>query len=199
VTEISHQPDDRLELYALGRLPEPEVTVVEEHLLVCLSCRQRLDEVELFAVAMRQAISSEPPARERPMWFAWLRQQLSPRLSPRLIGAVGFAAIMLTTFLYLHPGRKVDALASLDLAAMRGDVQQVSPAQETDITLTDAPGQRGLRAEVVDYKGVNVWSAGSSTVRIKKQLPSGSYFVRLFDQSGKLLHEYGFNVRAAPL
>ena len=189
--EISHQPDDRLELYALGRLPEPEVAVVEEHLLVCPSCRERLDEVELFAIAMRQAISTEPAARERTMWFAWLR--------PHLIGAVGFAALLFATTLYLHPGRKVDALASLELAAMRGDMQQTGPAQETDITLTDAPSQQGMHAEVVDYKGINVWSASSSTIRITKQLAPGSYFVRLFDQTGKLLHEYGFDVRDAPL
>ena len=192
---ISHQTDEQLELYALGRLPEPEVAVVEEHLLACASCQERLDEVEPFAIAMRLAISSEPPASERPAWFAWLR--------PQRMWAVGFAAIMLTTVLYLHPGRKVQAFASLDLAAMRGDAPQVEPAQETDITLTDAPIQRGLSAEVVDSTGVNVWSAqlgvDRGKIRITKRLAPGSYFVRLLDQSGKLLHEYGFNVRAAPL
>lgn len=41
----------------LGRLPEPEQAVIEEHLLVCEICRNRLDEAEAFAKAMRQAIS----------------------------------------------------------------------------------------------------------------------------------------------
>jgi hypothetical protein len=124
----------------LGRLPEPEVAVVEEHLLVCVSCQERLDEVELFAMAMRQAISTEPLARERTMWFAWLRPLVQNRfgLGGRVRGALARNGI-----LYLHPGRKVDALASLELAAMRGDVQQTGPAQETDITLTDAPSQLG--------------------------------------------------------
>jgi len=65
VPETSHQPDDRLELYALGRLPEADLAIVEEHLLVCTSCQERLDELELFAIAMRQAIAAEPAVQER--------------------------------------------------------------------------------------------------------------------------------------
>jgi len=198
VPETSHQPDDRLELYALGRLPEADLAIVEEHLLVCTSCQERLDELELFAIAMRQAIAAEPAVQERSGWFVWLRGTLRPQL----IWAVGFAAIILTAVLYLHPGRNVAPLASLDLASVRGAVQEVREARETDLTLTDAPYQSGLRAEVVDYKGEQVWSgqptAGSGQIRIARQLTPGSYFVRLFDESGKLMHEYGFNVQNIP-
>ena len=56
-TATSHQGDDQLELYALGRLSEPEQAVIEEHLLICEACRQRLDDVEAYAKAMRQAIA----------------------------------------------------------------------------------------------------------------------------------------------
>jgi Putative zinc-finger len=205
VPEISHQPDERLELYALGRLPEPEVAVVEEHLLVCVSCQKKLDEVELFAVAMRQAITLEPAAQSRAGWLDWLRSSWVTPWS--FVGASAvFAAIMLATIVYLHPGRNVPPLTSLNLAAMRGDVQQVGPAQETDITLTDAPTQENIRVEVVDSTGGTVWSGqpGSDGEEVKKikiarQLAPGSYFVRLFDQSEKLLHEYGFNVRPTRL
>jgi predicted anti-sigma-YlaC factor YlaD len=35
---------ERLELYCLGRLTEPEATALEEHLLLCESCQDRFDE-----------------------------------------------------------------------------------------------------------------------------------------------------------
>jgi hypothetical protein len=191
---ISHQTDEQLELYAMGRLPGSEVAVLEEHLLVCIPCQERLDEVEGFAIAMRQAIAMEPAVKERNRWFLWLR--------PQLMWAPAFAAIVLTIVLYLHPARSLPPLASLNLASMRGDVPQVALAQETDLTLTDAPSQPGIRAEVVDSTGIRVWSGqlgDGRQVKIATQLAPGSYFVRLFDPPGKLLHEYGFNVRATRL
>ena len=69
-----HRTDDELELYALGRLADPQVAVVEEHLLVCVACQERLDEVEAFALAMREGISAEPAPEPRADWFAWLKQ-----------------------------------------------------------------------------------------------------------------------------
>jgi len=208
VPEISHQPDERLELYALGRLPEPEVAVVEEHLLVCVSCQERLDEVELFATAMRGAIASEPLPQARANWLAsrlnWFRPSSAAPWSFAGAGAA-LAALVLATGLYLHPGQNVAPLASLDLAAMRGDVPQIGPARETDITLTDAPTGNAaqLSLEVIDSNGQNVWAgrlgSNGATVRIAKQLAPASYFLRLFDQNGKLLHEYGFRVQASAL
>jgi hypothetical protein len=46
---------------------------VEEHLLVCAACQERVDDLEAYAVAMRQVISTEP-ARP-PHWFqqSWLK------------------------------------------------------------------------------------------------------------------------------
>lgn len=51
-----HPSDDDLELYALGRLTEPDLGRVEEHLLVCEECRVRLDEEDAFVKAVRAAL-----------------------------------------------------------------------------------------------------------------------------------------------
>ena len=199
---MSHQPDERLELYALGRLSESDVAIVEEHLLICVSCQERLDEVELFAMAMRQAITSEPAAQSRQAWWGWLMPSWGSPWAFAGAPAV-LVALALATVLYLHPDRNVPSRTSVDLAAMRGDVPRVGLAKETDITLTDAPIQSGMRAEVVDSTGIAVWSeqlrAGSAQIKILRQLTPGSYFVRLFDQPGKLLHEYGLNVFSTPV
>ena len=168
---------------------------VEEHLLVCAACQTRLDEVETFTLAMRQAITDEPVAEVRAGWFTWLRP---PR--PALIWASGFALVVLAAGLYLRTGRSgsVMPVAALELTAMRGDVQSVGVAQETDIKLGDVPVEAGLRVEVVDATGGTVWSsargADAGRLKIAKELEQGSYFVRLYDGGGKLLHEYGFRV-----
>jgi len=202
---MSHETDEQLELYALGRLSESHMEAVEEHLVLCVSCRQRLDEVEVFALAMRRAIGAEPATEPGRAWFGWLRQ-------PAMLGSLGFAAILLAAGLYLSLGRShgVAPLASLQLTAMRGEVQSVGVARETDITLADAstgdvppgdapPGR--LRAEVVDAAGSPVWSGpidgNSGRIRLTMRLAVSSYFVRLYDDTGQLLHEYAFRVDGA--
>ena len=168
---------------------------MEEHLLVCVTCQERLDEVESYALAMREGIAAEPAPEPRTDWFAWLRQ-------PRAAWAGGFAIAVLVAGIFLSLDRShVAPLASLQLTAMRGETHSVSPAQETDITLTDAPTENtaALRVDVVDAAGGTVGSSppGGGAVKITKQLAEGSYFVRLYDGSGKLLHEYGFRVAGA--
>ena len=82
---------------------------------------------------------------------------------------------------------------------MRGAMPSVVPARETDITLADAPPDADLRIEIVDSAGGAVWSGAldshSHKIALARQIAPGNYFVRLYDQSGKLLHEYGFQVR----
>ena len=208
--ECRHETDDELELYALGRLTEPRVAEVEEHLLICALCQDRLDEVEMFAVAMREAIAGEPLPEARAGWSERLgftgsgltefRLRLTNFSQPALASAAGFAAITLVAGLLHHSGQHVAPLASIELMAMRGDIPAVAPALETDITLADAPAETALRAEIVDSRGGMVWSGECGSdghqIRVNQVLVPGTYFVRLTDEGGKLLHEYGFRVRA---
>jgi hypothetical protein len=165
---------------------------VEEHLLVCASCRDKLDEAEAFALAMRRAIATEPESPAPESWFSWLRQ-------PVWKVAIGFAVLLLSAGLYLNVGRRVSPVASLELTAMRGAIPAVNPAQETDVTLDDAPSGIALRAEVVDADGGPVWKGAlkgdDHTIRLAQHLNPTNYFVRLYDDTGKLLHEYAFRVR----
>src|SRR5580698_10095287 len=192
IAHISHETDEQLELYALCQLPEPRIAAVEEHLLICVACQERLDDLEAFALAMRRGIASEPATEARTNWFAWLRQ-------PTWSAALGFAAIVLAASLYPALGRShVAPLTSLRLTAMRGSIQSVGLAQETDIALTDAPPGPALRVEIVDAAGRAIWGGGlegnNSKIRLTEKLSADNYFVRLYDASGRLLHEYGFRV-----
>ena len=182
-----HQSEDRLELYALGRLSGSEVGQIEEHLLICHSCVDRLEGIGAFALSVREDLKThaEPPRRS---WAIW-RQ---PRLA--------FAAILAMALLTLvvdraREGGRVEPFASLQLTALRGDMQKVPPARETDLTLTDPPSTGApFRLEVVDAGGAGVWSGAGLGAKIHKPLSPGDYFVRLFSSKGRLLHEYGFHV-----
>ena len=191
-----HYTDDELELYSLGRLTEERTAMLEEHLLLCVSCQDRLDHAETFALAMRHAIKSEPAGPIRENWRAWFRL-------PAIRAVAGFAMAVLIAGFYWNsigekPGTVIStSLASLQLTATRGESPAIRPAGETELTLTDAPAGLELHAEVVNSSGAAVWNGTPSSeggIRLQKSLPPGDYFVRLYGQGGKLLHEYGFRV-----
>lgn len=52
----AHIDDDALEAYSLGRLGDAESAPVEEHLLVCAECRERLAGWDEYITAMRRAM-----------------------------------------------------------------------------------------------------------------------------------------------
>lgn len=49
-----HIEPDVLELYVLGRLSEKEAAQIEEHLLVCEDCRDRLSEEDEVIEIIKQ-------------------------------------------------------------------------------------------------------------------------------------------------
>ena len=53
-----HISEDALEAYAMAKLPESEEAPVEEHLLICETCQDRLMFLEQFIAATRAAAAS---------------------------------------------------------------------------------------------------------------------------------------------
>jgi hypothetical protein len=186
-TSELHQPEDRLELYALGRLSGAEVEQIEEHLLMCHSCVGRLEDIGAFALGAREDLTAhaEPPVGS---WAAW-------RLPRFALPAVFATALLALSVYWTGVATRLAPAASLQLTAMRGDMPRVAQARETDLTLTDPPATGApFRLEVVDASGAGVWSGAGPGAKIHKRLLPGDYFVRLFSSKGQLLHEYGFHV-----
>ena len=53
----THIPEERLEQYAAGHtLPEDQLVEVEEHLLVCFACQDRLGEMDNYVANIREAL-----------------------------------------------------------------------------------------------------------------------------------------------
>jgi anti-sigma factor ChrR (cupin superfamily) len=51
----AHIDDETLERYAMKQLPETEAAPVEEHLLVCHHCQDRLAEIDRLLAALRMS------------------------------------------------------------------------------------------------------------------------------------------------
>ncbi len=194
----AHGSEEQLELYALGRLPESENTILEQHLIVCAGCRERLDGIGDFALGMRTAGTQVI----RPAWSqpghrltVWLRR-------PAVSMALAFALLLLALGIFSTRGTKPAPLATLQLTAMRGAMAETIPARSYDLRLTDAPRDGGpFRVEVLNRAGGRMWSGiaeggpGGVAVTMAQRLTQGDYFVRLIAADGTTLREYGFRVR----
>lgn len=53
--EHRHADDEALEQYSMGSLQEPELGQLEEHLLICGDCRERLTQMDSYVRGMRAA------------------------------------------------------------------------------------------------------------------------------------------------
>jgi anti-sigma factor RsiW len=205
---ITHGSDDQLEQYVLGRLPAAEIPQIEEHLLTCIGCQERADEFEAVGLGFRQALNGDwadanihvsQGSRER-RGFMDLLLTLTRR--PVLGMALAFALLIAVVGLFSRSGTKFAPVAALQLTAIRGEMPSALPARQFELTLTDGPKDRGvLHVAVVDAVGAPVWhglaESGSAGVRVevKQKLALGVYFVRIYEDSGALLKEYGFHVR----
>jgi anti-sigma factor RsiW len=56
VMEIGkHLEEGDLERYSMGAMPEEEAAPFEEHLLICETCRRRVDDCDEFVAALKSA------------------------------------------------------------------------------------------------------------------------------------------------
>lgn len=189
-----HESDERLELYALGRVSDSEVEQIEEHLLICDSCRDRMEYNALFAVAITEDLKQHPVRKGRLLWFRW-----SP---PQYVFAGALAMVLIATVFLWTRSASVTPVATLQLTAFRGAESSTVPrAKELDLSFTDAARGTSASVEVVDGAGGRVWQGapefvnGRARVRILQSLAPGEYFARYYDTPGHLLHEYSFGVK----
>ena len=52
---VQHVPDETLERFAMQAIPDSESERLEEHILICPDCRERLQAEIDFVTAMRRA------------------------------------------------------------------------------------------------------------------------------------------------
>jgi hypothetical protein len=198
-----HGTDDQLEAYALGQLAtsdQPRLELLEEHLMICSTCRDRLDGVEAFTSGMKDAFGTNSAiAISKPReLFAWLPW-------PKVSIGLAFLALIAIILIFSRTQTQFAPMANLQLSATRGETPVTAPARELDLTLRNAPLEgQNLRAAIVNATGRTVWSgqarqdnsaAGSLQIKAQQRFNSGDYFLRLYGASGDVVREYGFRIR----
>jgi len=61
-----HFDEEAAEKYSMGKLSSRKTAEIEEHLLICQSCRQRAAGADVYVAAMRQAAATLRKAERRP-------------------------------------------------------------------------------------------------------------------------------------
>ncbi len=194
-----HSSDEQLELYTLGRLSASEVTPLEEHLIVCGACREKLEMIGDFALGMRSAgqpQAAQPlPSASPSRWSLFLRH-------PAISTGLAFVSVLVVIAIFSATRNHLAPSASLQLTATRGGMPLTVPAHSLDLRLTDAPAKGGpFRIEIFNASGESVWRGSAPLgpagieVNVRQSLPQGDYFVRLYSAAGQMLREYGFRIR----
>ena len=206
-SRIDHIDDETIDRYALGKLTEDELVPVEEHLLVCHACQDKLDSADAFVSAFRAAAplanaevvaSAEGEAR-----VPWYRRFFN---IPKVAWVPALAA-MAVLAIVVQTGPSLDRTQVVDLRTYRG-VEAASEAEsgsllQLRLATEGLKDRQPYRVEIVDSRGtkqwygVVAWSDGVASVHVPKLLGAGQYWVRLYEvpPDSELVREYGLKVR----
>lgn len=183
-----HLRAEDIERYSLGELPEELTDSFEEHLLLCESCRDQVQEHDEFVRSMqlagnqiRNAAAARPPEGRARHWVLLLAA----------------ASLVIMTVLFASMRGSARPAFALNLSAMRGAPATPTAPANTPLALypdlTGLPAARSYRMEVVDASGRAVWSGTSAAATLPARR-TGTYFVRIYSGRSELLREYAFEV-----
>lgn len=192
---MGHIQDDLIERYSMDRLTEPELSEVEEHLLTCTQCQERVEAEDRFTRAARAALSrpesavSEPKPSWQPMRNRWL--------------GLAFAGALALLMYFLLPTRtRTTQSQTVQLMAVRGtgDAGRARTGIPLLLELDTASLQPGAySANVTDAAGNSIWkkdvtvSGSRLDVRVDASLTAGKYWVHLYNGSD-LIREFSLLV-----
>jgi len=182
-----------LERYSMGNTSVVESETIEEHLLTCEDCRDRLHETDDYLRAMRTSAARLRRDEE----YGPRRQWRFPAWLPALAAA---ACVLLVIFA-VRFGHPPAPIAAVSLTALRGSGPGSSAPAGRELMLhpdlTGLADASSYRLEVVDQTGRPVRQGtiarAQNGIRVQG-LAAGLYFVRLYLPAGELLREYGLQI-----
>jgi hypothetical protein len=190
-----HVDAEDLERYSMGVSPPEATPFIEEHLLTCDSCRNRLQETDAYLLAMRT--SSEQLRRDEKA--AKIREWRIPVWFPVMATvACGIVLVVATPRFIRSPGPAV----AVSLAALRsGGASNIAPPGRELMLHPDLTGlaeDSSYRLEIVDQTGHTVrqgkLTRAQNGIQVRG-LDAGLYFVRVYLPAGELQREYGLRIQ----
>jgi len=198
-----HVSEESLESYALGSLSESLVTGLEEHLLICPACQDKLREFDAYVAAMRGAAARlDREDESRKTFWTRVSEALTVRRLTWALAFMTLALVVLAVRLSLSPPPSIEPFAMV-LETSRGAPVQHAPARrplDLSLDITALPVFPTYQLETVDASGqVQAQSSaaalqGRVKTSLAKGLRSGNYFIRLYSPTRELLREYGLQV-----
>jgi hypothetical protein len=188
-----HMDAEDLERYSMGNTSVEESGSIEEHLLTCEDCRDRLRETDDYLLAMRTSSARlrwDEESTHRRQWKF-----------PAWFPALAAAACLLLVVFALRLGRPPGPLVAVSLTAVRGnEVASSAPAGRELMLHPDLTGltaASSYRLEIVDQTGRPVRRVSLARAQNGIRIPglgAGLYFVRVYLPAGELLREYGLQI-----
>ncbi|MBS1829395.1 MAG: hypothetical protein JST93_29100 [Acidobacteria bacterium] len=208
---LDHLHEETLEAYVMGKLPEDELSSLEDHLLLCQQCQFRTREAELDWKAKRLALQK---LRDRQGSPVTVFRRVWEGIFSTPASRAGWAAVGVTAaiaaFLLLPVLQQSDyQYRTVELSAMRGGEPSPEPVQARErlrlhLDLTELEKLPAYHVVVVDASGDLVWEADQQSqtgekleVPVTKHLVPEMYWVRLMDTGAnrRLLREYPLPLR----
>ena len=190
-----HVDAEDLERYSIGSSPPDAIPPIEEHLLTCEGCQDRLLETDDYLLAMRtsaEQLRREVKAVKRREWRI-------PSWFPVMVAATCAIVLVVATQRFVQPHGPVVAVT---LTALRGDGTGNSAPPRRELLLhpdlTGLAEASSYRLEIVDQTGHTVRQAALYRARNEIKVPAlgaGLYFVRVYLPAGELLREYGLRIQ----
>jgi hypothetical protein len=200
-----HPTEDLLEEYSFGRICEPALSLLEEHLLICAPCQAQLLAIDEYRAVLKSGIAAFERERQSaffpPPGFAF----------PKLAGGMLVAAAVLLMvagvigWRVYRPATDVSEATTVRLIALRGSGGDGSAHAragrrlELVIDGMDFPSSLSYRLEIVSSSGRPVWSgttrvAGQDiSADVDAHFQSGVYWVRLYS-GARELREFGLHI-----
>ncbi len=189
-----HADAEDLESYSMGASSLEETARIEEHLLICEDCRNRLRAGEDFLNSMQMAARQWRRDERAAKGSGWKM----PVWLPALAAACGLV-LLVVAIRAVRPGGPAVAVS---LSALRGNgAGSTAPAgRELSLRpdLTGLAEEPAYRLEIVDQTGRRALLAVLPRTQAGVTVPgldAGLYFVRLYLPAGNLLREYGLEIR----
>jgi hypothetical protein len=207
---IEHPSDESLELYALGRLQDMRTAVLEDHLLVCTECQDRLADVDSYVYAMKQVCQETvaKAASKRPSFLAGVLAFPKPVWAgafAALIICLSIPAVWRNSTVQSGTGQAVTE-EGVTLVASRGfdnagaaNAHAGAPLR-LNIDAAELGSYPAYEFEVVTASGSVVShaqakpNAATLSIQVPKGLNTGLYWVRVSTIDKQLLREFGLRV-----